>query len=131
MLGVRIPPGLPFIFEIMAKSKKKKKKKKKKPAAAPQAAPNQTQAVAVAETKVDKKRKAVDKPSVKERTTGTFDKIGQFLREVRIELSKVTWPTRKDTIASTSVVLVIVILIAAFLGIVDLGLSRLMRMLLS
>ena len=131
MLGVRIPPGLPFIFEIMAKSKKKRKKKKKKPAAAPQAATNQTQAVAVAETKVDKKRKAVDKPSVKERTSSTFDKIGQFLREVRIELSKVTWPTRKDTIASTSVVLVIVILIAAFLGIVDLGLSRLMRLLLS
>jgi len=48
-----------------------------------------------------------------------------------VELSKVTWPTRKDTIASTSVVLVIVILIAAFLGIVDLGLSKLMRLLLS
>ncbi len=130
MLGVRIPPGLPFIFEIMAKSKKKKKKKKK-PAAVAQAATNQPQAVAVAESKVAKKRKAVDKPSVKERTSGTIDKIGQFLREVRIELSKVTWPTRKDTIASTSVVLVIVILIAAFLGIVDLGLSRLMRILLS
>jgi preprotein translocase subunit SecE len=129
MLGVRIPPGLPFIFETMAKSKKKKKKKKS--AAATQAAINQPQAVAVAETKVAKKRKAVDKPSVKERTTGTIDKISQFLREVRIELSKVTWPTRKDTIASTSVVLVIVILIAAFLGIVDLGLSRLMRILLN
>jgi preprotein translocase subunit SecE len=129
MLGVRIPPGLPFIFETMAKSKKKKKKKKS--AAATQAAINQPQAVAVAETKVAKKRKAVDKPSVKERTTGTIDKISQFLREVRIELSKVTWPTRKDTIASTSVVLVIVILIAAFLGIVDLGLSRIMRILLN
>jgi preprotein translocase subunit SecE len=129
MLGVRIPPGLPFIFETMAKSKKKKKKKKS--AAATQAATKQPQAVAVAETKVAKKRKAVDKPSVKERTTGTIDKISQFLREVRIELSKVTWPTRKDTIASTSVVLVIVILIAVFLGIVDLGLSRLMRILLN
>ncbi len=128
MLGVRIPPGLPFIFEIMAKSKKKKKKKK---SAASQAATKQPQAVAVAETKVVKKRKAVDKPSVKERTTGTIDKISQFLREVRIELSKVTWPTRKDTIASTSVVLVIVFLIAVFLGIVDLGLSRLMRILLN
>ena len=128
MLGVRVPPGLPFIFEIMAKSKKKKKKKS---AASAQAATNQPQAVAVAESKVAKKRKAVDKPSVKERTSGTIDKISQFLREVRIELSKVTWPTRKDTIASTSVVLVIVILIAAFLGIVDLGLSRLMRILLS
>lgn len=128
MLGVRLPPGLPFIFEIMAKSKKKKKKKSAAPA---QAATDQPQAVAVAETKVPKKRKAVTKPSVKERTSGTIETIRQFLREVRIELSKVTWPTRKDTIASTSVVLVIVFLIGAFLGIVDLGLSRIMRILLS
>jgi preprotein translocase subunit SecE len=129
MLGVRIPPGLPFIFEIMAKSKKKKKKKKS--AAPAPAAIDQPQTVAVAESKPAKKRKAVAKPSVKERTSGTIDTITQFLREVRIELSKVTWPTRKDTIASTSVVLVIVFLIAVFLGIVDLGLSRLMRILLS
>jgi preprotein translocase subunit SecE len=128
MLGVRLPPGLPFIFEIMAKSKKKKKKKSAAPA---QAAADKSQAVAVAESKVPKKRKAVAKPSVKERTSGTIETIRQFLREVRIELSKVTWPTRKDTIASTSVVLVIVILIGAFLGIVDLGLSRIMRILLS
>lgn len=130
MLGVRLPPGLPFIFEIMAKSKKKKKKKSAAPA---QAAADKSQAVAVAvaESKVSKKRKAVAKPSVKERTSGTIETIRQFLREVRIELSKVTWPTRKDTIASTSVVLVIVFLIGAFLGIVDLGLSRVMRILLS
>ena len=128
MLGVRVPPGLPFIFEIMAKSKKKKKKKSAAPA---QAAADKSQAVAVAESKVPKKRKAVAKPSVKERASGTIETIRQFLREVRIELSKVTWPTRKDTIASTSVVLVIVILIGAFLGIVDLGLSRIMRILLS
>ncbi|MEE8620912.1 MAG: preprotein translocase subunit SecE [Syntrophobacteria bacterium] len=112
----------------MAKSKKKKKKKSAAPA---QAAADKSQAVAVAESKVSKKRKAVAKPSVKERTSGTIETIRQFLREVRIELSKVTWPTRKDTIASTSVVLVIVFLIGAFLGIVDLGLSRIMRILLS
>jgi len=112
----------------MAKSKRKKKKKSAAPA---QAATDQPQAVAVAESKVPKKRKAVAKPSVKERTSGTIETIRQFLREVRIELSKVTWPTRKDTIASTSVVLVIVFLIGAFLGIVDLGLSRIMRILLS
>ena len=45
MLGVRLPPGLPFIFEIMAKSKKKKKKKSAAPA---QAATDKSQAVAVA-----------------------------------------------------------------------------------
>jgi preprotein translocase subunit SecE len=40
----------------------------------------------------------------------------QFFREVRVELKKVTWPSRKETIASTSVVLITVILVAFFLG---------------
>jgi len=112
----------------MAKAKKKKKKKStavEKPAA------NKAKPAVAAESKPVKKRKAVPQTSVKERVTGTVDTVTQFLREVRAELAKVTWPTRKDTIASTSVVLVIVILIAAFLGFVDLGLSRLMRFLLS
>jgi preprotein translocase subunit SecE len=51
----------------------------------------------------------------------------QFFREVRVELKKVTWPSRKETIASTSVVLITVFLVAFFLGIVDLGLSRLIK----
>lgn len=54
----------------------------------------------------------------------------QFFREVRVELKKVTWPSRKETIASTSVVLITVIMVAFFLGIVDLGLSRLVRIFL-
>jgi preprotein translocase subunit SecE len=128
MLGVRIPPGLPFIFAAMAKSKKKKKKKSVAPA---KAASDSPKAVAVADSKPIKKRKADPKASVIDRTSGVVNTVKQFLREVRVELAKVTWPSRKDTIASTSVVLVIVILIAAFLGLVDLGLSKLMRLLLS
>ena len=54
----------------------------------------------------------------------------QFFREVRVELKKVTWPSRKETIASTSVVLVTVVIVAFFLGMVDLGLSRLVRIFL-
>jgi len=54
----------------------------------------------------------------------------QFFREVRVELKKVTWPSRKETIASTSVVLITVILMGFFLGIVDLGLSRLIKIFL-
>ena len=54
----------------------------------------------------------------------------QFFREVRVELKKVTWPSRKETIASTSVVLITVILVAFYLGIVDLGLSRLIKIFL-
>ena len=112
----------------MAKGKKKRKKKNttaEKPAA------NQAKPMVVAESKPVKKRKTESQISVKGRVLTTVDTVTQFLREVRAELAKVTWPTRKDTIASTSVVLVIVLLIAAFLGIVDLGLSKLMRFLLS
>jgi preprotein translocase subunit SecE len=62
---------------------------------------------------------------------GIIAKIKQFLREVRAELRRVTWPTRKETIGSTSVVLILVILVAIFLGLVDFGLHHLIRQILS
>jgi preprotein translocase subunit SecE len=58
------------------------------------------------------------------------EKIVQFFHEVKAELKKVSWPTRKETIASTSVVLVIVFIIAFFLFVVDQGLSFLLRIIL-
>jgi len=57
-------------------------------------------------------------------------KTKQFIREVKIELKKVTWPTRQDTLVSTIVVLILVIIISAFLGIVDVGLSSLVHLIL-
>ena len=54
----------------------------------------------------------------------------QFLREVRNELSKVVWPTRRDTTGMTAVVLVFVIIISLFLGIIDFGLSSIVRIIL-
>jgi preprotein translocase subunit SecE len=54
----------------------------------------------------------------------------QFLREVKVELKKVTWPSRKQTIGSTVVVLVLVLIISLFLGVVDMGLSQLIRVVL-
>jgi preprotein translocase subunit SecE len=54
----------------------------------------------------------------------------QFLREVKQELKKVTWPTRRDALSGTAIVLVAVFVIAVFLGIVDSGLSRLVQALL-
>jgi preprotein translocase subunit SecE len=61
----------------------------------------------------------------------TIQKVTRFLKEVRFELKRVTWPSRKETIAGTAVVLVIVLITASFLGIVDIGLSRLIKMVLS
>lgn len=43
----------------------------------------------------------------------------KFFREVRQEVSKVTWPTRKETLVSTSMVFVLVLLAAVFFWFVD------------
>jgi preprotein translocase subunit SecE len=44
---------------------------------------------------------------------------GQFVREVRQEVSKVTWPTRKETAITTGMVFLMVILAALFFFLVD------------
>lgn len=54
----------------------------------------------------------------------------QFLREVKVELKKVAWPTRKQTIGSTAVVIVLVMIISLFLGVADFGLNSLIRIVL-
>jgi preprotein translocase subunit SecE len=54
----------------------------------------------------------------------------QFLREVKTELKKVTWPSKKDALSGTVIVLVAVFIVAFFLGIVDWGLSNLVKGLL-
>ncbi|MGO9410643.1 MAG: preprotein translocase subunit SecE [Spirochaetia bacterium] len=46
-------------------------------------------------------------------------KIVLFLQESFAELKKVTWPSRDEATASTKVVLVSVLIIAAVLGLVD------------
>ena len=59
-----------------------------------------------------------------------WNKIRTFLSDVRVELKKVTWPSRQDTLASTGVVLVVVFIISFYLGIIDIGLSRIITSLL-
>ena len=60
-----------------------------------------------------------------------FDKVKQFLKEFRIEMKKVSWPSRKEIIASTGVVLVVVLFISFYLGFTDYLLSKVMRAMLS
>ncbi len=54
----------------------------------------------------------------------------RFFKEVRQEVSKVTWPTRKETGISTAMVFVMVILAALFFFVVDLVLSQGVRVIL-
>ncbi|MCX7821934.1 MAG: preprotein translocase subunit SecE [Syntrophobacterales bacterium] len=59
--------------------------------------------------------------------------IGSFrnyLREVIYELKKVVWPSRKQTIGTTAIVVIVVMIFGVYLGIVDAIFSYLMRWLL-
>ena len=43
----------------------------------------------------------------------------QFLKEARLELKKVSWPTRKELVSSTTLVIVVSVLFGVFLGVLD------------
>ena len=70
------------------------------------------------------------KPSGRRSDIGIWTKTVQFLRESKIELKKVAWPTKKEAMASTVVVIILVVIVSAFLGLVDVGLSSLIRVVL-
>jgi len=54
-----------------------------------------------------------------------IQKVKKFLNEVKVEIKKVVFPSKEELIGSTWVVIITVLLISLFLGIVDLGLSKL------
>ena len=57
-------------------------------------------------------------------------KSKEFVTEVKAELGKVTWPTRKETLSTTWVVVAIVVVISVYLGACDVVLAKLMRFIL-
>jgi len=56
-----------------------------------------------------------------------FRAIRQFFTDVQSEFKRVTWPTWEVTLQSTGVVLFLTLVVAAFLAVVDLGLSHAVR----
>ncbi len=62
---------------------------------------------------------------------GKLAEFSQYLRESRLELKKVVWPTRKEVLATTLAVLALVSVMCLYLGLVDFGLSKLMHLILS
>ena len=55
----------------------------------------------------------------------------QFLSEVKGEVKKVTWPSKIEAMGGTAVVLVVVFLMALFLGLVDVLLSKIVEAVLN
>jgi len=59
-----------------------------------------------------------------------FERIRQFFREVAAEFRRVNWPSRAEVMRSTTVVLAVVVILALYLGAVDVGLARLVGVIL-
>lgn len=51
----------------------------------------------------------------------------KFLREVRAELKKVSWPNRKELAANTGVVLVAVVIVAVMIWVIDTAFTEVLR----
>jgi len=59
-----------------------------------------------------------------------FSNITKFVTEVKVEMQKVSWSDRNELISSTGIVIISTALLAVFIGIVDLVLSRFVSLLL-
>jgi preprotein translocase subunit SecE len=71
-----------------------------------------------------------DKPSGKAKAAtgadepGISSRLGRFIREIVAELKKVIWPSRKELLTYTTVVVVFVAVILAIVGLLDLGFAK-------
>ncbi len=69
-------------------------------------------------------------PALSSGIKGWVDKVKSFLIEVRVEFDKITWPSKKEAIALTAAVLAITFFFTAYLGIVDIALTKLVSFLI-
>ena len=51
----------------------------------------------------------------------------KFLREVKAELKKVSWPTKRELISNTGVVTITVLLVCALIWVMDAALAQVLR----
>ena len=65
--------------------------------------------------------------SVKEAAGGRIERVRLFLSEVRNELKRVTWPSRKEVYATTVVVIVTSIFFGIYLFVVDFGVNSVVQ----
>ena len=57
-------------------------------------------------------------------------KIKNFIKDVKLEMGKVSWPTKSELIGSTIIVLISLTLLALFIGLCDAGLSALVNIIM-
>lgn len=57
--------------------------------------------------------------------------IKNFFKDIKLEMGKVSWPTKNELIGSTIIVLVSLTLLSLFIGICDAGLSAMVNIIMS
>jgi preprotein translocase subunit SecE len=63
----------------------------------------------------------------KEKKVNIFKRIGRTIRDTRGEMKKVVWPTKKQALNNTMIVLVFMAIMAVIIGLFDFGLGTLIR----
>jgi preprotein translocase subunit SecE len=83
--------------------------------------------------KLSKAAAATQKASQEEQEglRGRLAQFRDYFEQSKAELKKVTWPTRKETVATSIAVVVLVVVMALFLGLVDMGLAKAIEKILS
>ena len=71
--------------------------------------------------KVDEEKQPSQLP---QKVTGALQGSREFLQETRVEMKKVTWPSRDDVVSTTGVVIATVFFFGVFLWLVDLGVQH-------
>jgi len=61
---------------------------------------------------------------------GKIEIVKAYFRDVYLEGKRITWPSRKDALKGTYIVLITVFVAAIFLGIVDVGLAKFIQAIL-
>ena len=56
--------------------------------------------------------------------------IVRYFRDTRLELGKVSWPTRKEAINLTIIVMAVTVAMAAFLGLLDFGFTKVFELII-
>lgn len=72
-----------------------------------------------ADTEHEKTVKAKDKAKKKGKKPGFFKRIGRYFKDLKNELKKVIWPTKKRVFHSTIVVIITIVLVCIFVVVLD------------
>ena len=116
MLGVRIPPALPLFIDRRNHGEKQRQTRRLRRRG------NEAEGERQVRLQTREGRRV---------PRGKVQELREFFEASWKEMQKVTFPTRKETVATSIAVLVMVVFMSIFLGIVDFGLAKAIEAILS